>query len=1516
MSLLSDGGLCLDNSVTYGALLTVGKTGLGTGCCLAGNSNYGVTLSRNCLGVGVAAVYASVGLNACTLASRSGGNLACIVGVALSINSGLCYGNGATYGALLTLGKTGLGAGRSYCRDGNLGVTECGVLINNGVGNATAIVTGSGLSAVLGAGCVAIGYVVGEAVANGNSLAAADVTDCVCAIGVSVVACNDKCAKNLLSNVSVAANLCILDVNVEYVVKLKREYARIYGGDCCDKIKKVVSVNGLTCNGNNSVERSVYHSLNKSALVNDKSSEKLAGDLYGDNLCLNNLDCKFTNVGVSNGDEISNHSLCLVANGKIKGNYIVNSLVVLTKSDVGKLYDVGVDGNRLNVCKNAESGDDLAGHLNVGATKSCKSVCKIECYVVNNDVVVNVEAVVVTESCNSCIGVNSVDGEHSLVIVKIILGVSVSRGLYCKIDNVHYRNLNGEVCVLAKLSVKCAGLDHANVAGKAKLISIVIEKLNNVCGVGKYIGNACSYERIIDSALNLLNVGKVLLTNESGPVKLVNGAFNIGCKKTVDSAVKSSVNGNNSFLGKNVGQYVSYVSVKLRTKNGVNVLACVCNCLHNCIVDSGSAVVSNGDKVCASDISCGYGCHSNLLVLVSAKVKSLCDDVSVAVVAVNDCKIEGVLGKLKLAGNDACDVLLDSLYNSGEHLVDIGLDVTAVNEGVNSRNKLVSLCVSCCNNSLNLCDSSRNLSVDYYDSCLKLCYCSVELSLCICDCSCKLSLNLCDSCLKLCLYSCDLCKDSCLCLANCCHKLLVKNVELILSLCNKSIDLKLCLCLESENIGSSVYDCDLKECLNVVYVSGKSCKKLVNLYEGLCVECICIVNKSSYSIDSSLCICEGVRKSGSELYALDVLGILSNPSLCEVNVALRIVKVCVDHIDHAGLNSLSISYLVSLVIILKNEVSKDSEILNSLVLCGVVGLIRLYDSSKEIVVTCGSGVNGHTVTNLEERVDLAHGKCGLRTGEPAYKRVVDVVRSGALGKDLGHGAKCAKKVAACNAKKTVNGDIHGVNAFYDRSLKSKVDNDGDLLLKLVRVSLSRPSSSVCEGIISGECGQVCHNHRKRRGICAAHKLCDLFCKLLCNKIGVGSVVFVGAELVVSNLIKSNGGKRLAKNKSTDHACKALVVSVNASLTNDVSGKSVVINVLPVVVSKIIKRLNDELGLGLSCIVELCILILACKLLCGGNSCDVSVKKSEHIVHHIADSDRLHALSGDLHTVGGIHKTNEHDLYVGVHLNDSVDNALVVDKEACGDVSNCIAKFNNLVSRCYLCGDNCKKLFHSGVVDLKNELASLLGLKKLKRHIKGNYLFLGKRGAHNAEITSDVLYHIRTEGSVTDAKSDDVCILNCCLVVCGECIYVVNVGVVENLAEPTVGGHLAATKEVKKILCAERGNCELGVLYVAVLLEILLKLQCIRSFAVNTLSVKEVDVFGTLLISLKSVSVSHRIADGNVMDFLVLGNAVDTSSESGSSKAKEHCACHDQSKNLRTYFFHIHIFSLSDTFSCQ
>ena len=142
-------------------MLTFGKTGCGTGGILCLVDNLGMT---ECVGmivnVAVATYGTSVGGVTCSLTGRRG--YYCIVGVTksrylissirivtygTSISGVACSGTSgssyyctvvvtkcaygflrndslATYGTMLTFGKTGLGTGGSYCLVDNLGVTE------------------------------------------------------------------------------------------------------------------------------------------------------------------------------------------------------------------------------------------------------------------------------------------------------------------------------------------------------------------------------------------------------------------------------------------------------------------------------------------------------------------------------------------------------------------------------------------------------------------------------------------------------------------------------------------------------------------------------------------------------------------------------------------------------------------------------------------------------------------------------------------------------------------------------------------------------------------------------------------------------------------------------------------------------------------------------------------------------------------------------------------------------------------------------------------------------------------------------------------------------------------------------------------------------------------------------------------------------------------------------------------------------------------------------------------------
>ena len=161
--------LCNENLVTYGAVLTLGKTGLSTcrsyclvnydivtissNLCLC-NENlvtygavraFGLTCFSTCrsyrlVNYDIVTISSNLGLcneNLVTYGAVLTLGLTCLstcrsyrlvnnLGVTLSVNYCLCNENLVTYETVLTLGKTGLGTCRSLCRINNLGVTECG----------------------------------------------------------------------------------------------------------------------------------------------------------------------------------------------------------------------------------------------------------------------------------------------------------------------------------------------------------------------------------------------------------------------------------------------------------------------------------------------------------------------------------------------------------------------------------------------------------------------------------------------------------------------------------------------------------------------------------------------------------------------------------------------------------------------------------------------------------------------------------------------------------------------------------------------------------------------------------------------------------------------------------------------------------------------------------------------------------------------------------------------------------------------------------------------------------------------------------------------------------------------------------------------------------------------------------------------------------------------------------------------------------------------------------------------
>ena len=119
-------GLSNENLITYGAMLTFGKSRLGTGSCNRGINDLGMAESiYHCLRYKNLVTYRTM----FTFGKSCLGTGSCNCGVnnlnmSQSIYYGLRYKNLVTYGAMLACGKTGFGAGRSYCLVCHLGMTE------------------------------------------------------------------------------------------------------------------------------------------------------------------------------------------------------------------------------------------------------------------------------------------------------------------------------------------------------------------------------------------------------------------------------------------------------------------------------------------------------------------------------------------------------------------------------------------------------------------------------------------------------------------------------------------------------------------------------------------------------------------------------------------------------------------------------------------------------------------------------------------------------------------------------------------------------------------------------------------------------------------------------------------------------------------------------------------------------------------------------------------------------------------------------------------------------------------------------------------------------------------------------------------------------------------------------------------------------------------------------------------------------------------------------------------------
>ena len=132
MSGCGNNNLCNDDCVTDRAVLTLGESGCGTGCCNRCVDLFGVTKCCNDLlcneNLVTDGTVATLGESGCGTGCCN--RCVDLFGVTKCCNDLLCNENLVTDGTVLTLGESGLGTGGCYSCIDDLGVSGCG---NNGL---------------------------------------------------------------------------------------------------------------------------------------------------------------------------------------------------------------------------------------------------------------------------------------------------------------------------------------------------------------------------------------------------------------------------------------------------------------------------------------------------------------------------------------------------------------------------------------------------------------------------------------------------------------------------------------------------------------------------------------------------------------------------------------------------------------------------------------------------------------------------------------------------------------------------------------------------------------------------------------------------------------------------------------------------------------------------------------------------------------------------------------------------------------------------------------------------------------------------------------------------------------------------------------------------------------------------------------------------------------------------------------------------------------------------------------
>ena len=383
--------------------LTTFRTGLifSTGCYRAG---YVVAVSA-CGRIAMAAMYALIGYGACSLTSSCSGT------------------------------------------DYLVAVRQCTSLILNGMSGSASVITVCGLGAVYATACVVIGFVDGEGVSTGLSLCATKVTDRIVAIIILMIAADSHVGQDLICNVCVAAVQCTRNVNVEHVVEHCCVYERMDGSDVCQQIQYIVCLDGHAVDGDRRIQRCVDHIIDQIALIHYHCYEISHGD--GNGVYVVDLCGYLCYVCIADVHQCCKRKLCL-GYGQVDVNDKVNSLVVLIYYGINLITNRNVDLIYADCCNSCNSFLCFCGKREAFKSKLTQNLCQSEVQLCGYELIVDCIAVVVTQNCNACIGIDCVDRQDRIGVCLVAGDELIQGRLCCEDDQICYGDLHVELGIITQ----------------------------------------------------------------------------------------------------------------------------------------------------------------------------------------------------------------------------------------------------------------------------------------------------------------------------------------------------------------------------------------------------------------------------------------------------------------------------------------------------------------------------------------------------------------------------------------------------------------------------------------------------------------------------------------------------------------------------------------------------------------------------------------------------------------------------------------------------------------------------------------------------------------------------------------------------------------------------------------------------------------------------------------------------------------------------------------------------------